>query len=151
MFHNTALWLPGKTPSPFFDPQFLNPPHSNPLFPRSRDFEQLITALKEHKDKFDVVAIRMSKLSPFEQVRISSQAAVYVSTVGGGAVTGMFVPRGASVVLFHEKDSLLDKDFWNQASWLRAKFYSLEEYTNTQLIVNFILHAVENAKIFGGD
>lgn len=64
------------------------------------NFAKLLNALaqREKSAGFEVKAYKFAGMSPVEQLRIASEAAVYVTAVGGGSVTGMFVPRGAGVI-----------------------------------------------------
>ena len=63
-------------------------------------FVKLLNALAQRQKSagFEVKAYKFASMSPAEQLRVASEAAVYVTAVGGGSVTGMFVPRGAGVM-----------------------------------------------------
>ena len=74
----------------------------------------------------------MSDLSLKDQVSIASNSAMYITAAGGGAVTGMFLPKGASLIVFYAVDggrlrnkptglpALLDSDILNNLSYIRV-------------------------------
>lgn len=95
-------------------------------------FGQHVQALENGLDRkyYDTVEIRkqrMSDLSIKEQATLLSDTCVFVTVCGGGSVSGVFLPRGASILIFfHEEDGVrktparLDWDFFNHATWLRT-------------------------------
>lgn len=80
----------------------------------------------------EVESLVLRNLSVQEQVAAVSRAAVFISVCGGGAVTGMFLPAGASVFLYYDPEggmernrrtntrAALDWDLYNNLSWLRV-------------------------------
>ena len=87
-------------------------------------FEAQIGALKKSVgDRAVIKSVQFAKLSLVEQVELLSRTAIFVSAVGGATVTGTFLPKGASVILYHVKEKPLDWDWWNnfpqiKASWI---------------------------------
>jgi hypothetical protein len=85
----------------------------------------------------------MSQLSLRDQAEITSQAAIFVTAVGGGAMTATFLRRGASLILFYEakggrrgnretgKPARLDWDLLNHASHLRVHWLPIETCDET--------------------
>jgi len=67
-----------------------------------------------------------------EQIQMASRSAAFVSYCGGGAITGSFLPRGASLQLYYGEDSgiehnkktglpaRLDWDFFNNCAYLHV-------------------------------
>jgi hypothetical protein len=67
-----------------------------------------------------------------EQVNIASEAAIFVTACGGGAVTGTFVQRGSSIFIYYkhnggvkgnkhsEKPARLDWDIFNNIGYARV-------------------------------
>lgn len=70
-------------------------------------------ALSVLGDRVNVQAVNMTDMSLYEQIEMTSKAAVYVSVVGGGSSTAMFLPKGAHLIMFYRPTKYLDWDFWN--------------------------------------
>ena len=70
---------------------------------RSLDFTKEINALKEAlpKDLVRIEAHQMKQYTLRKQAELVSQAAIYVTGCGGGAVTATFLPRFASLVVYY--------------------------------------------------
>jgi len=104
--------------------------HSSTTAYRNVHFNEHMRLLKErlgYKYDMDLRAETMSKMSLYEQVDLVSGAAVMVTMCGGGAVTAMFLPKGASLLaFFNEKETggdtmpRLDWDLLNNLSYLRT-------------------------------
>ena len=74
----------------------------------------------------------LKTLSIVEQVELAARTSIFISICGGGAVTGMFLPKGASVILYFNEvggvknnkrtyqPALLDWDIFNAMSHLRV-------------------------------
>lgn len=70
---------------------------------RNLDFEKQIGTLHSSlpEELVQVEAYVMKELSVQQQVKLASETAVFITMCGGGAVTGMFLPKGASVILYY--------------------------------------------------
>jgi len=56
-----------------------------------------------------------------EQVEIISTASILVTVCGGGAVSAMFLPKGASLfTFFNEDEGRLDWDYFNHLGYIRS-------------------------------
>lgn len=86
--------------------------HSSNSFYRSKSFEAQSKAVKEaFKEGVNVGSHVMSKLSAYEQARITIGTAVFVTVSGGGAATATFLPRGSSLILYYdERGSMNEKN-----------------------------------------
>jgi len=105
---------------------------SSDIYIRSLDFERQLDLVKESFPNEQIENYTLKSLTLQEQVDIASQASIFVSLCGGGAVTAMFLPRGSSVILYYGEDSgsegnkltgkpaLLDWDLFNSMSHLRV-------------------------------
>lgn len=83
-------------------------------------------------DEIIVTGQEMKTLSLVDQVKLASEAAVWVTSCGGGAVTATFLPRGASVIIYYDPQgsivrnrhtntpARLDWDLFNHMSHLRV-------------------------------
>ena len=81
---------------------------------------------------------KMRSLSWEKQASIASNAAIYVTATGGGAVTCTFLPPGATLIMFYEarggisrntktgEPARLDWDLLNHASHLRVHWLPIE-------------------------
>ena len=105
---------------------------SSDIFIRSMDFERQIDVVKDRFPQSKVDAYVFKELSLHEQLAAVHDAAIYVTLCGGGAVTAMFLPKGASVIIYYSEDggveynkmtfkpALLDWDLFNAMSHLRV-------------------------------
>jgi hypothetical protein len=89
---------------------------SSKMYRANNTFAYHINGLKKSLgDRADIVPVELSSLTLREQVDLMSTTAVFISVVGGGASTAMFLPKGAHVILYYlPYHSYLDYDFWNQ-------------------------------------
>ena len=93
-------------------------------------FKEHMKRLKDRLGKkydLDIRVETMSNMSLHEQIELVSGASIMVTACGGGAVTAMFLPKGASLlVFFSEKERQgsamprLDWDLLNNLSYLRV-------------------------------
>lgn len=105
---------------------------SSDIYIRSLDFERQLEIVRTSFPNEKVENYTLKSLTLHEQVEIASQASIFVTLCGGGAVTAMFLPRGASVIVYYGEDSgtennkltgkpaLLDWDLFNSMSHLRV-------------------------------
>ena len=78
--------------------------------------------------------VRLYKLSIEEQVQLTAEASIFISVCGGGAVTAMFLPKGASLLLYfnenpsvirrHDTPARLDWDLLNNIGYIRVHLLS---------------------------
>ncbi len=84
-----------------------------------------------HKYDLDIQVVRLHKLSIEEQVKLTAEASIFISVCGGGAVTAMFLPKGASLLLYFTENPLgmkkrndtparLDWDLLNNIGYIRV-------------------------------
>jgi hypothetical protein len=76
-------------------------------------FADHIQALSSLESRLEVRAVKLPTMSLYEQIEMTSTAAFYVTTVGGGSSTAMFLPKGAHLLLFYRRMQPLDWDLWN--------------------------------------
>lgn len=137
---------------------------------RRRDFASHIQALQSKlpASMLQVETVELGKLSMEEQIRIMERSSVFVSVAGGSASTAMFLRRNAVLILFFNdlddfvKDdqkkfvktnmpSMLDWDFWNNASYLRVHWLpisSMETNQDLSLFTALIRQEVESFSLF---
>ena len=101
---------------------------------RITDFQPHVDALNQSvlSNEIEIHRYKMSDLSLKDQVSIASNSAIYITASGGGAVTGMFLPEGACLIVFYAADggrlqnkptglpALLDFDLLNNLSHIRV-------------------------------
>ena len=101
---------------------------------RNFDFSRQKELLKQgfHPSYVSVESYVFSEMSLKEQLEISSQASIFITSCGGGAVTSMFMPRGSSVIMFYLEDggaignkltgkpARLDWDLFNNLAYLKV-------------------------------
>jgi len=105
---------------------------SSDIFIRNMDFERQIELVKENFPEVLVESYTFKEHTLLEQLQVASTASIYVTTCGGGAVTGMFLPAGGSLLIYYAEDgglangkmnnkpALLDWDLFNAMSHLRV-------------------------------
>jgi len=100
---------------------------------RNLDFSRQKELLKQsfHPSYVSVESYIFSDMSLKEQLEISSQASIFITSCGGGAVTSMFMPRGSSVIMYYlesggvignkltGKPARLDWDLFNNLAYLK--------------------------------
>jgi len=103
----------------------------------------------------DVEGYQFSKHTLYDQAKLVSRAAVYVTACGGGAATATFLPRGASLMLYFQqgggfeknkrtgKPAYLDYDYLNNIGYVHVHWVP-DKTRNTQpdleALVDLILH-----------
>ena len=94
----------------------------------------------------DWVALTMA-----QQLEVTAHASVLVSAVGGAAFVGLFLPRGATLLLVteHHRDRYLDFGFFSALAYLRTHFFvwTLSTDVNKSLR-NLLTRAFDAARTF---
>ena len=112
---------------------------------RHIDFTSQIDLLRKsfHPKYVSVESYVFKDLSLKEQMQIASQASIFISGCGGGAVTATFLPKGASVLLYFLEDggvlnnkptgtpARLDWDLFNNLGYLKV-FWLPKRTMNTE-------------------
>jgi hypothetical protein len=105
---------------------------SSDIRTRSLDFERQIELTKAAFPYESVENYILKDLSLKQQMEVASDASVFVSLCGGGAITAMFLPKGASVIVYYVEDggvientltglpARLDWDIFNHMSHLHV-------------------------------
>ncbi len=104
--------------------------HSSSTSTRNVHFKEHMKLVKEElgsKYQLEIIPVKLSDMTLEEQISLMSDASIMVTMCGGGAVTGMFLPKGASLISFYnEKEkggdtrARLDWDLLNNLSYLRV-------------------------------
>lgn len=125
---------------------------------RSMDFERQIALVKAHFPDASVENYIFKEMPIQEQLNIATNTAIYITLCGGGAVTAMFLPAGASVILYYAEDggifngrlnnkpATLDWDLFNAMSHLRVHWmprHSMKSATDEQALVELIRHELK--------
>jgi len=100
--------------------------------PRNVSFNHLATNIRNrlgHKYELDIKEVVLNTMSIKEQVQLTADAAIFISMCGGGAVTSMFLPKGASLLLYYtaaghgrhpNTPARLDWDLLNNIGYIRV-------------------------------
>jgi hypothetical protein len=125
---------------------------------RSIRFEPELQYLRDRLDPNLAVVEEhiMSKYSLKEQAEMVSQAAIYVTGSGGGAVSATFLPRGASLLVYYHSaggfvnnksngdPARLDWDMFNNMGYLRVHWIPMEtKSVDTSALLTLILHELD--------
>ena len=106
---------------------------SSSIETRDFDFKKQKEFLKQnfHPSYVSVESYVFSEMPLAEQLEISSQASIFITSCGGGAVSSMFMPRGSSVIMYYVEDggiignqrtgkpARLDWDLFNNLAYLK--------------------------------
>jgi hypothetical protein len=109
---------------------------SSDIFIRSMDFKEQIALVERSFPHVIVEHYIFKNMTLLEQLEVATRASIYITLCGGGAVTAMFLPPGASVIVYYAQDggvsngkmthkpALLDWDLLNAMSYLRVHWIS---------------------------
>lgn len=105
--------------------------HSSGRDHRNLDFASQISVLRGLADHNIVVeSYQFSELTMEEEIEIIARSSILITVCGGGAVSSMFLPRGASLVMFYAEqkervaNAKLDFDYMNNMGYVRAHWLS---------------------------
>ncbi|KAL3929850.1 MAG: hypothetical protein SGBAC_012031, partial [Bacillariaceae sp.] len=105
MIHNMGLPLIPSENNQF---RILLSAHSSGESGRDLDFQPQHQRLHSAFPSADVQVVEFAQLSLTDQISLTSQSNVFVSTCGGGAMTATFLPRGASLILLYSEQGGFD-------------------------------------------
>jgi len=127
--------------------------HSSSSKYRNLDFASQIAALTTLPDSHvRVQAYQFSQLSMEEEIQTISRSSILITACGGGAVSSMFLPRGATLIVFYaeQKDRFanakLDFDYLNNMGYVRTHWLptkNMHEQTSLDSFVQLIKHELE--------
>jgi hypothetical protein len=107
---------------------------------RNLYYKKQLEVLKEvYSDDDDVVveSHQFSKMTVFDQVELTTKTSILVTSAGGGAVTGMFLDRGSSIIIYYDDTgrdggkqfnypARLDWDYFNNCAYLRTSWLPIK-------------------------
>jgi hypothetical protein len=74
-----------------------------------------------------------------KQLEVAAKTAIYISAAGGGTVPAYFLPRGATLILYGDRDSYLDFDLFNNYGQVRVHWMSLtSRHNDTNILLALI-------------
>ena len=131
---------------------------------RRSGFEPQLQAVQEEFDSslINATGLVMQQLSLQQQAKLASEASVWITSCGGGAVTATLLPRGSSLILYYDpKGSLvrnkpqftparLDWDLFNHLSHVRVHWFpttDMNSPASLKLLVELIkseLHIIQH-------
>ena len=102
----------------------------------------------------EVAFVEMANRSLVDQARVLSRAKVLVSPAGGTSFVGLFLPRGAAMLLFSNARHDRHLDFGFYHAWAHVEVSYMLVTRTTQVPVAALLHRVArvlgNADAYGG-
>lgn len=127
---------------------------------RNFDFSVQKEWLKQtfHPSYVTVESYVFSKMTLKEQLEIASQASIFITSCGGGAITSMFMPRGSSVIMYYLEDggvvgnkltgkpARLDWDLFNNLAYLKVHWLpagTMKTESDTKSLIFLIQHELE--------
>ena len=100
---------------------------------RRIDFRDEIAAVRGLQLPNGTVTIPITHLVTLpilRQLEVASSTAIYISAAGGGTFPAYFLPRGATLILYGDKDSYLDFDLFNNYGQVRVHWMLLTSRHN---------------------
>jgi len=126
---------------------------------RGFNFAKQVEALKNGLgDMVQVTVVMLKDLSAKEQVQLTAETSIFISSCGGGAMTATFLPQGASVILYYPEKggarnnkstglpALLDWDLFNNAAYIRAHWLptsTMDEPGDLDILVKLVRHDLD--------
>lgn len=129
---------------------------------RSLDFGIQAKVVQKYFPNERVENYTMKELSLQEQLAVASQTSIYVTLCGGGAVTAMFLPRGATVIVYYSETggfkgnvlsgtpALLDWDLFNSMSHLRVHWMPRDSMGDKLDVKSLVLLIQQELEIMNG-
>ena len=95
--------------------------------------------------------MQFSAMTAEEQVRATTESSILITGAGGGALTGMFLDRGSSILLFYDdtgKDASnsgqfdyparLDWDYFDNCAYLRVSWIPIKGLDEPAALESFV-------------
>jgi hypothetical protein len=94
-----------------------------------------------------VQTVVLSELSLAQQITVVQETSIFITVIGGAASTAMFLQRNSCLILYYNDmddfvrgsqgdkttmPSMLDWDFWNNASYLRVHWLPMKSMDSDQ-------------------
>ena len=128
--------------------------HSSGNRHRNLDFSSQISAVKQafSNESVAVKSYQFSELSMVDEISIIARSSILVTACGGGAVSSMFLPRGASLIMFYAEpkervaNAKLDFDYMNNMGYARTHWLptkNMNEKTSLDSLVQLIRNELE--------
>lgn len=111
-------------------------------------FEDIIEAAKNRFGADRTKVVDMAKLSVEEQAQLVRQSAVYLTNHGGGSASALFLPRGATLIIYHgigkqKEPKMLDRHLWNSLGYARVLWVHPVDHHNVEKSMNLIQYSLE--------
>jgi Glycosyltransferase 61 len=134
--------------------------NSSSVAHRNLDFSKQKRFLQQsfHPSYASIESYVFSELSLEEQLEIASQASIFVTASGGGAVTSMFLPKGSSVIMYYLEDggvvnnvqtgtpARLDWDLFNNMAYLKVHWLptrTMDADANLRALLLLVQHELD--------
>ena len=100
-----------------------------------------------------------SEMSVAKQLEVASQASIFITSCGGGAVSSMFMPKGSSVIFYYLEDggvidgrssgkpARLDWDLFNNMAYLKVHWLpagTMQTDADTKALLFLIQHELDS-------
>lgn len=131
--------------------------HSSGRDHRNLDFTSQIAALEALSDpRVTVESYKFSDLSMEKEIEIVARSSILITACGGGAVSSMFLPRGASLVMFYAErkegiaNAKLDFDYVNNMGYVRTHWLPtkrMDEAQSLDALTNLIQNELETLSL----
>ena len=105
-----------------------------------QNFTSIIPVLQKEFGEENVNAANLAKFSVKEQVDLIASSQVFLSNHGGGSASSLFLQRGSSFLVFHNRGLTRDIDFYNSLGYFYVDWVEVKEDAET--VVRLIRRAL---------
>ena len=117
--------------------------HSSITSPRNTDFSTHIELVKKKlgaKYDLEILSVVLSEFSVKEQAEMIVDTSIYITVCGGGAFSALFLPKGASLMVYFNEDegirrtpARLDWDYFNHMGYVRTHWLPRPKATKKEI------------------
>lgn len=111
-------------------------------------FEDVVEEARKVFGSQRVKVVDMATLTMKEQVELVRVSAVYITNHGGGSASAVFLPRGATLIIYHGigrkgEPKMLDRHFWNSLGYARVLWVPPNHHRNVVKGINLIQYGLD--------
>ena len=130
MLSNVGLPTETKLQAPYRITFSINSSDSQKRRIDFRDEIAAVRGLQLPNGSVTIPITHLVTLPIMRQLEVASSTAIYISAAGGGTFPAYFLPRGATLILYGDKDSYLDFDLFNNYGQVRVHWMLLTSRHN---------------------
>jgi len=110
-------------------------------------FEQEIQLARQIYGEAAVRVVDMAKFSLKEQSQIAADSAVYITNHGGVGATSVFVPDGASVIVYWHKNDRFEPNYYESAGYFHVNWIGVKDRVHVNATMALIDAEIERVAL----